>query len=47
MPIPNKKENEKPNEFMSRCMSDSNMKEEYPVNKQRTAVCLSKASDTT
>lgn len=45
MPIPSKKEDEKPNEFMSRCMSDSNMKEEYPVNKQRTAVCLSKAAE--
>lgn len=45
MPIPNKKENEKPNEFMSRCMSDSNMKEEYPASKQRTAVCLSKAAE--
>ena len=45
MPIPSKKEGEKPNDFMSRCMSDSNMKEEYPVNKQRTAVCLSKAGE--
>ena len=45
MPIPSKKEGEKPNDFMSRCMSDSNMKEEYPVNEQRTAVCLSKAGE--
>tara|TARA_R110002074_G_scaffold353286_1_gene525032 strand:- start:177 stop:800 length:624 start_codon:yes stop_codon:yes gene_type:complete len=45
MPIPSKKENEKPNEFMSRCMSDDKLKEEYPSNKQRTAVCLSKATE--
>ena len=45
MPIPSKKEGEKPNEFMSRCMSDSTMKDEYPVSKQRTAVCLSKAGE--
>ena len=45
MPIPNKKEGEKPNDFMSRCMSDNTMKEEYPANKQRTAVCLSKAGE--
>lgn len=45
MPIPNKKEDEKPNEFMSRCMSDNKLKEEYPSNQQRTAVCLSKATE--
>ena len=30
---------------MSRCMSDSKMKQEYPDNKQRTAVCISKATE--
>jgi len=45
MPIPSKKEGEKPNDFMSRCMSDNQLKEEYPSNKQRTAVCLSKAAE--
>ena len=45
MPIPSKKEGEKPNDFMSRCMTDDKMKEEYPANKQRTAVCLSKAGE--
>jgi len=36
---PNK--NEKQADFISRCMSDSDMKKEYPDQTQRTAVCFS------
>jgi len=45
MPIPSKNKDEDKNNFMSRCMSDSKMKQEYPDNKQRTAVCISKATE--
>jgi len=44
MPIPNKKNGEERNEFLSRCMSDETMKKEY-APKQRTSICLSKASE--
>ena len=40
MPLPKKRKDEKESEFMSRCMSDDIMKEEYKDNKQRVAVCL-------
>jgi len=42
MPIPNPKGNENKQSFVSRCMEDSVMKKEYPDEKQRVAVCLSK-----
>lgn len=45
MPIPSKNKDENKNNFMSRCMSDTKMKQEYPDNKQRTAVCISKATE--
>ena len=45
MPIPSKKDNEKPNDFMSRCMTDNKLKQEFPSSQQRTAVCLSKATE--
>ena len=45
MPIPSKKEGEKPESFISRCMSDPVMSKEYPDQKQRTAVCMSKACE--
>lgn len=45
MPIPSKKEGEDRKTFLSRCMADSTMKEEYKDNKKRVAVCLSKASE--
>lgn len=45
MPIPSKKQNEDKNSFMSRCMSDEKLKEEYPSTDQRTAICISKATD--
>ena len=43
MPIPSIRKDEKPNQFMSRCMSDNKLAEEFPNNKQRTAVCMAKA----
>lgn len=45
MPIPSKRKNEERNNFISRCMSDSTMKKEYPEQKQRAAVCISKACE--
>jgi len=39
MPIPKPKKDEKENDFISRCVSDSVMLSEYPDNSQRTAVC--------
>ena len=45
MPIPSKKEGEDRSSFMSRCMGDDTMKKEYKDNGQRTAICLSKASE--
>ena len=46
MPIPSRRKDEKPNDFMSRCMGDNKLSEEFPNNKQRTAVCMSKACET-
>jgi hypothetical protein len=45
MPIPSKKDGEDKNAFMSRCMGDSTMKKEYPDHDQRTAICMSKATE--
>ena len=45
MPLPSKDREEKPKDFMSRCMSSDKMKSEYPDQKQRTAVCMSKATE--
>ncbi len=42
MPIPNPKGPEAKKEFVSRCMSDSVMVEEFSDEKQRAAVCYSK-----
>lgn len=39
MPIPKPKKDEKKEEFIKRCMSNSKMKQEYPTTKQRLAVC--------
>ena len=44
MPIPQRKKDESKENFLSRCMSDEVMKKEYPDNKQRVAVCMSKSS---
>lgn len=40
MPIPQPKPKEKKNNFISRCMDNSQMKKDYTDNKQRIAVCL-------
>ena len=40
MPILTPKDDESNNEFISRCMSDTKMNEEYPENGQRYAVCI-------
>lgn len=42
MPIPSKRKNEDTKKFSARCMSDPKMVEEYPDEKQRYAVCMSK-----
>jgi len=42
MPIPKPNTDEKEDDFMGRCMSDSTMMSEFPDRKQRAAVCLSK-----
>jgi hypothetical protein len=44
MPIPKREKKEKVKKFISRCMDDSVMKEEYPNIKQRFAICKSNAS---
>lgn len=41
MPIPNPKDGEKEEEYISRCMSNDTMKEEYKEKKQRLAVSYS------
>lgn len=39
MPIPKPKKNEKEDDFIERCMGNETMKEEYPDNDQRLAIC--------
>lgn len=39
MPIPKPQSGEKQNDFISRCMGDSAMNDEYPENDQRAAIC--------
>lgn len=41
MPIPTPKKGEDQNKFMGKCMGDETMKKEFPMQKQRIAVCLS------
>jgi hypothetical protein len=41
--MPNKRPNESREDFLTRCMSDSEMNKEFPDNEQRYAVCLTKA----
>ena len=45
MPVPSRKDGEDRQQFVSRCMSDNKMKEEYKDSQQRVAVCLSKATE--
>lgn len=40
MPIPQRKQGETPMQFVSRCMADPTMTEEYPLDDQRYAVCF-------
>ena len=42
MPIPKKGKNESKDEFLSRCMGDDVMNEEFANTKQRYAVCKAK-----
>lgn len=44
MPIPEPKSEETKQVFLSRCMSDQTMKEDFKDTKQRISVCLSKAN---
>jgi hypothetical protein len=44
MPLPSKNKDEDKNAFVSRCMSDEKMKSEYPDQKQRTAICIQRAT---
>ena len=46
MPIPQPTEKESQDEFITRCMSDEKMKEEYQDESQRFAVCNSSYLDT-
>jgi hypothetical protein len=40
MPIPKKRPQENEDAFVSRCMTDATMKQEYPLREQRLAVCI-------
>lgn len=40
MPIPSKRVSEDVNKFIKRCMTDEEMKKEFPNEKQRFAVCV-------
>lgn len=44
MPIPSRKKDENKDAFVSRCMSNETMKNEYPDSKQRVAICISQAT---
>mgnify|MGYP003136996347 CR=1 FL=1 len=45
MPLPSKRDGEKPGAFIARCMGDIKTNKEYPDQKQRTAVCMSRACE--
>lgn len=45
MPIPSPRKRESKNDFISRCMGDSVMNDEFTDQKQRAAVCYQKWSD--
>ena len=40
MPIPQRKQNEDKQKYVSRCMGNETMKKEYPDSTQRVAICL-------
>lgn len=39
MPLPKPRENEAEDDFIGRCMGDETMKDDFPNNAQRFAVC--------
>ena len=45
MPLPSRKDGEDRKDFMSRCMSDPKVRQEYKDGSQRVAVCISKATE--
>jgi len=45
MPLPKPNENETEDDFISRCMGNETMQEEYPDEEQRYAVCITQWSD--
>lgn len=46
MPIPNKKKDQDPKEFVSNCMGNPTMKKEYPDQAQRVAICIQQSKGT-
>lgn len=46
MPLPQRGEKETKEEFISRCMSDDKVNEEFPDNSQRYAVCIRQSGKT-
>ena len=45
MPLPNRREDESRENFVSRCMTDTKIQEEFSDRDQRLAVCMTKASE--
>ena len=43
MPLPKRNKDEEAKNFVNRCMSSDVMKEEYPSQQQRVAVCISQS----
>jgi|TARA_R100000995_G_scaffold62142_1_gene31810 hypothetical protein len=43
MPLPKRNKDEDAKNFVNRCMSSDVMKEEYPSQQQRVAVCISQS----
>jgi len=47
MPLPNPKNGQNKNDYISSCMADQTMNKEFPDKKQRAAVCYSKWREAT
>jgi len=45
MPLPERRRDEEKDEFISRCMSDEQMEEEFPDREQRFAICNQRAEE--
>jgi len=45
MPLPNRREDESRENFISRCMTDDKISKEFPDRDQKLAVCMSKACE--